>query len=162
MRRSRVASLSVTVAFLALAACSSSHSASPVTTTIAAAPPGSSSTLPPNTVPPNTVPPNTVAPTTALVGADVRIISLSGPPGAVLCNAPTQVELHWVTQHAKTVTLQINGGPVFSSYPGGKSDELVPLACDGNAQTYLLTAHASNGKTISKSLTVHERESSPS
>jgi hypothetical protein len=157
MRRSRVASLSVTVAFLALAACSSSHSASPVTTTIAAAPPGSSSTLPPNTLPPNTV-----APTTAPVGADVRIISLSGPPGAVLCNAPTQVELHWVTQHAKTVTLQINGGPVFSSYPGGKSDELVPLACDGNAQTYLLTAHAPNGKTISKSLTVHERESSPS
>jgi hypothetical protein len=153
MRRSRVASLSATVAFLALAACSSSHSASPITTTTtAAAPPSSSSTLPPTTL----------APTTGPVAADVRIISLSGPPAAVLCNAPTQVELHWVTQHAKTVTLQINGGPVFSSYPDGKSDELVPLACDGTAQTYLLTAHAPNGTTVSKSLTVEEHESTPS
>jgi hypothetical protein len=92
----------------------------------------------------------------------VRIISLSGPAAPVLCNAPTQVELHWVTQHAKTVTLQINGGPVFSSYPDGKSDELVPLACDGTTQTYLLTAHAVSGKTVSKSLTVGERESNPS
>jgi hypothetical protein len=107
------------------------------------------------------VAPNTL-PTTAPVAGDVRIISLSGPTAPVLCDAPTQVELHWVTQHAKAVTLQINGGPVFASYPGGKSDELVPLACDGNPQTYLLTAHAVNGKTARKSLTVAERESSPS
>ncbi|MGO9875995.1 MAG: hypothetical protein ACLPVY_19635 [Acidimicrobiia bacterium] len=60
------------------------------------------------------------------------------------------------------MTLQINGGPVFASYPNGTRDELVPLACDGNPQTYVITARGRNGETVTKSLTITERESNAS
>jgi len=101
-------------------------------------------------------------PTTATTVSGVRIVSLTGPASPPVCNAPTQVELHWTAQHATTVTLQINGGPVFASYAGGTRDELVPLACDGNPQTYLLTAHAPNGRTATKSVTIDTRQLSAS
>jgi hypothetical protein len=80
----------------------------------------------------------------------------------VVCNAPTQVELRWVTRHAKTVTLQIDGGPVFASYPDGTRDELVPLGCDGRPQIYALTARAPNGTVVTKLLTVSERQANAS
>jgi len=80
----------------------------------------------------------------------------------VVCNAPTQVELHWVTRHAKTVTLSINGGPVFASYADGARDELVPLACDGTPQTYALTARGGDGQVVTKSLTIGERQANAS
>jgi len=60
------------------------------------------------------------------------------------------------------VTLSINGGPVFASYPNGARDELVPLACNGNPQTYAITARARDGETVTKSLTIIERESNAS
>ncbi len=92
----------------------------------------------------------------------VRIVSLTGPSPSPTCNAPTQVELRWESKDAETVTLRINGGPVFASYPNGKHNELVPLACDGKSQTYLLTAHAANGDTATKSVTVNARRLSAS
>ncbi len=146
MRPSRVALLSATIAALAFAGCSSSHSAHPIspTTSIAGAPTASTTT------------------SSAAVATNVEILSLTGPTKPVVCNAPTQVELNWATRGAKSVTLQINGGPVFASYPNGVGDELVPLACDGNPQTYHLTAHAANGATVGKSLTITEREASAS
>jgi hypothetical protein len=64
-----------------------------------------------------------------------------------------------VTQHASLVTLQINGGPVFAKYSNGRRDVLAPLACDGNPQTYLITAHGAGGKNATKSLVLKERES---
>jgi hypothetical protein len=53
--------------------------------------------------------------------------------------------------------LRINGGDVFASYPGGTSDKLVPLTCDGRTQTYELTARAADGSTATKTLTIEER-----
>jgi len=141
MRPPRVALLSATVAIVGLSACSASHPASPHTASTSVA--SDSSTGSVSTIP---------------VASDVQIVSLRGPTAAVVCNAPTQVELHWVTRHAKTVTLQINGGPVFASYPNGMRDELVPLTCDGNPQTYALTARAPGGTVVTKSLTIAERQ----
>ena len=74
------------------------------------------------------------------------------------CNAPTSVELEWTTQGAASVTLRIDGGPVFAHYSDGAHSELAPLTCDGNPQTYLLTARAANGTTASKTITLAERE----
>jgi len=144
MRPSRLALLSATVAVVGFGACSASHPASPETTSTSAVA-GSSSA--------GSVPASAVA-------SDVQIVSLAGPAAPVVCNAPTQVELHWVIRHAKTVTLHINGGPVFASYPDGTRDELVPLACDGGRQTYALTARAANGTVVTKSLTIGERQAS--
>jgi hypothetical protein len=141
MRPSRLALLSAIVAVVGLGACSAIHHAGITTSSSASG--GSSTTG--------------SAPASA-VASDVRIVSLAGPAGPVVCNAPTQVELHWVTRHAKTVALHINGGPVFASYPGGTRDELVPLACDGVRQTYALTARAANGTAVTKSLTISERQ----
>jgi hypothetical protein len=138
MRRSRVSILSAAVAILALASCSSG------TTNLGG---------------PVRPVPTTQAPKTS---SGVQIVSLTGPPSPPQCNAPTQVELHWVTRGATTVTLQINGGPVFARYSNGKHDELVPLACDGNPQTYLITARAGNGRTATKSVTVNVRKLSAS
>jgi len=140
MRRSRLAVVAAIVASVALGACSSSHNASP-----------------PTTQPPTTTTSPSFGPASA-----ARIDSLTGPPTPPVCNAPTQVELHWSTHGAKTVSLRINGGPVFATYPNGKSDELVPLACTGSAQTYLLTARDANGRATTKSLTVSEHEVSAS
>jgi hypothetical protein len=57
------------------------------------------------------------------------------------------------------VTLRIDGGPVFAKYSNGPHDVLAPLACDGNPQTYLITAHGVNGNNATKSLVLKERES---
>jgi hypothetical protein len=89
--------------------------------------------------------------------ASARIVSLAGPPSPVECNAPTSVELHWETKNAASVTLTINGGGVFATYPDGTHDELVPLTCDGNPQHYTFTAHDRNGATVKKTLTLTER-----
>jgi len=140
MRRSGLALCVAIAALMAFAACSgSAHETSPTPSTTSPSSPSSPTTV------------------TAGGSSGVRILALTGPAPAPTCNAPTQVELHWETQGAKTVTLQINGGSVFASYPNGKHDELVPLACDGNPQTYLLTARAANGDTATKSVTVDAR-----
>jgi len=141
MRRSRLAVFAAILATAALSACSSGHNASP---------------------PATCTPATTAAPTSAAPASTARIDSLTGPPTTPVCNAPTQVELHWSTHGAKTVSLRINGGPVFATYPNGKADELVPLACDGNPQTYLLTARDANGKATTKSLTISPRQLSAS
>jgi hypothetical protein len=82
---------------------------------------------------------------------------LTGPPLPVQCNAPTSVELHWTVRDAATVTLRIDAEPVFATYGGGSNDKLVPLACDGNAHRYTLTARAADGRTAKRSLTITER-----
>jgi hypothetical protein len=53
--------------------------------------------------------------------------------------------------------LRINGGDVFATYPGGRGDHLVPLSCDGRAQTYELTVHGADGSTSTKTLTLEVR-----
>jgi hypothetical protein len=53
--------------------------------------------------------------------------------------------------------LRINGGDVFAAYPGGRGDHLVPLSCDGRAQTYELTVHGADGSTSTKTLTLEVR-----
>ena len=134
MRRSGVALCVAIAALPAFAACSSSTQKTAST-------------------------PGTASPSTVSGGGSsgVRILSLTGPSPAPTCNAPTQIELHWETQGAQTVTLRINGGPVFARYPDGKHDELMPLACDGNPQTYMLTARAASGDIATKSLRVDAR-----
>ena len=82
---------------------------------------------------------------------------LTGPASPVTCSAPTQAQLHWTTRGATKVELRIDGGPVFSTYPDGKREPLVPLACDGKTHTYELTARAANGETATKSLAIAER-----
>ncbi len=86
-----------------------------------------------------------------------KILALTGPASPVTCSSPTQVQLHWTTQGAAKVELRIDGGPVFSTYPGGKREPLVPLACDGNTHTYQLTARAGNGAIATESLAIGER-----
>lgn len=86
-----------------------------------------------------------------------HIIRLSGPALPVQCNAPTSVELHWETRDADSVTLRIDAEPIFATYGGGSNDKLVPLACDGNAHRYTLTARAADGRTATRSLTLTER-----
>jgi hypothetical protein len=86
-----------------------------------------------------------------------RIVSLTGPPTPVQCNAPTQVELHWETSGANRVELRINSGAVFATYADGPHDELVPLACEGTPQTYQFTARAADGQTATRTLTLTER-----
>jgi hypothetical protein len=147
MRPSRVVRWWATVAIVGLTACSASQPARPDTTSTSAAADGST-TRPVST--------------TTSVRSGVQIVSLTGPSPPVVCNAPTQVELQWVTRNATSVTLQIDGGPVIASYPNGARDELVPLACDGLPQTYLLTARAPNAKVITKSLTIAERQANAS
>lgn len=48
---------------------------------------------------------------------------------------------------------------MFAKYSNGPHDVLAPLACDGNPQTYLITAHGVNGNNATKSLVLKERES---
>jgi hypothetical protein len=149
MRRSRVARWSVTAAIVAFAACSTNHAANPAATTTTA-----TSAAPPSST--------RLAASKSPAVSNVQIVSLAGPTPPLVCNAPTQVELRWTTRHARSVTLRINGGPVFASYPNGRRDELVPLACDGNPQTYVIAARAPDGNTVTKSLTITERESNAS
>ena len=113
-----------------LTACGSSHDAGPANATTSPPSAGSSS---------------------------ARIVSLTGPPSPVECNAPTSVELRWETKNAASVTLTINGGGVFATYPDGPHDELVPLACDGDSQHYTFTARDKNRATVTKTLTLAER-----
>ena len=54
--------------------------------------------------------------------------------------------------------LRIDGGPVFSTYPGGSREPLVPLTCDGDPHTYELVAHAPDGGTATKTIELAERE----
>jgi hypothetical protein len=85
-------------------------------------------------------------------------VSLTGPPLPVQCNAPTSVALHWETRGATTVTLRIDAGPIFATYADGGADKLVPLACDGKAHRYLLSARAADGATSERTLTITERK----
>jgi hypothetical protein len=84
-------------------------------------------------------------------------MSLTGPPVPVQCNAPTSVELRWETRGAATVTLRIDGGPVFATYGDGANDKLVPLACDGRPHSYTLTARGADGRITTKTLRLTER-----
>jgi hypothetical protein len=104
-------------------------------------------------------PTTSAPPTTSTVSAlgRPRIISLTGPRLPVECNAPTSVALHWETRGAATVTLRIDAEPVFATYADGGNDKLVPLACDGKAHRYTLTARAADGKTSARTLTITER-----
>jgi hypothetical protein len=140
MPRTRVVVIASIAAVAALAGCSSSKSSPSVTTT---APPASSTST-------SAGPP----PTTA---TGVRIVTFTGPRPPVTCNAPTSVEIDFETEHATSVTLSINGGGVFATYTDGAHDELVPLTCAGALQKYVLSAHGSNGVTVSKTLTVEPR-----
>jgi hypothetical protein len=54
------------------------------------------------------------------------------------------------------VTLRIDAGPVFATYPDGPNDKLVPLTCDGNAHRYTLTARTADGRTANRTLTITE------
>jgi hypothetical protein len=85
-----------------------------------------------------------------------RVIRLTGPATPVQCNAPTSVELQWETRGARTVTLRIDAEPVFATYGDGANDKLVPLACDGKAHRYTLTARAGDGRTANRTLTITE------
>jgi len=69
------------------------------------------------------------------------------------------VELRWETRGATTVTLHIDGGPVFATYGDGRNDELLPLACDGKPHSYTLTARAAGGQLTTRTLRLTERAS---
>jgi hypothetical protein len=161
MPRTRLASVAVPAALVVLAACSSSAKQSTPPTT-ASTLPNSTSTIAgtvPTTLAPTTVAPQTTEPSAPTEPArSAQILAFTGPPSPVLCNAPTQVQLHWKTRLASKVGLSIDGGAVFSTYPGGARDPLVPLTCDGNKHTYTLIAHATNGSITTKSLVLAERE----
>jgi hypothetical protein len=48
---------------------------------------------------------------------------------------------------------------VFATYTNGRHSPLVPLACDGTAQTYELTARAADGQQVRRTLRLTERAS---
>ena len=151
MRTPRLAPTATTAAILSLlltvTGCSSGHDSNPVAGTSRVTTSTEAGTT-------------TSTRSTATSGSSVRIVSMTGPRSPVQCNAPTSFDLHFETQHAASVTLRINGGPVFATYTGtGVDTEEVPLACDGSSQTYLLTARAANGETATKSLTLETRVS---
>ena len=145
-----------------LAACSSSGSGSgksspPSSSTSTSA--RTSTTVKTTTSSSTTVPASassTSPPVSALSGP--RFVSFTGPPTPVQCNAPTSVRLQWDVLNAQSVDLQINGDAVFATYSNGKHTELEPLACDGTAQVYKLTAHGTSGQTATKTLTLPERK----
>jgi hypothetical protein len=140
MRRRRLVPLAAMLT-LALVACSSSGSSkgtSPTETSSTVAAPSTTGKLPDLDPAP-------------------EIRSFTGPRSPVDCTAPTSVELHWETPVTATVELRIDGGDVFATYPGGRGDHLVPLACDGLTQTYELTVHGADGSTATKTLTLEER-----
>ena len=107
---------------------------------------------------PSTVKPTSMPGTTTSVSAlgGPRIVALTGPAVPVPCYAPTSIPLRWESRGAQTVTLRIDGEPIFATYRDGAHDELVPLACDGNAHRYTITAHAADGRTATKSLKITE------
>jgi len=98
MSRARLVPVAVLAGAVVLTACSSSAKQSAPASTTA--------------VPSTTLTPSTSTPSTPELSA-VQIVSLTGPPSPVTCNAPTQVQLHWVTRGASKVELRIDGGPVF-------------------------------------------------
>jgi len=49
------------------------------------------------------------------------------------------IQLTWTSTGATSVALSIDG-KLFAAFGGGPQDHLEPLACDGKAHTYLLTA----------------------
>jgi hypothetical protein len=55
------------------------------------------------------------------------------------------------------VSLRIDAQPIFATYANGSNNQLVPLACDGKAHTYTITAQA-DGRTATKSLTITEHK----
>ena len=132
-------------ALLVLGACSSSGSSQATPTNNTTSPTGAS--------------PSTTGPLPDLDPAPL-IDAFRGPPSPVPCSAPTSIELHWETPVTATVELRIDGGDVIATYPGGRGDHLVSLACDGRAQTYELTVHGADGTTASKKLTIQERRPS--
>ena len=138
-----------------LASCSSGHkgASSSTSTTSAAA---TTSTLAPTTTSTTVVVSTSSATTTTTIAATagVRIVRFDGPTTAQQCNAPTMVQLSWLTAGAARVDLHIDGGPVFATYPNGAQSPLVYLACDGKSHTYTLVA-SSGGTRVSRSVTVH-------
>jgi hypothetical protein len=48
---------------------------------------------------------------------------------------------------------------VFATYTSGRLSPLVPLECDGTAQTYQLSARAADGQTVTRTLRLTERAS---
>jgi hypothetical protein len=159
VRRLRLASLSILLVVLAgtvlLSACSSDDDSSrpaptSSTTSTSATTTTSSTTTTPSTT---TVPP---PPPTTAPAPGPRIVSFTGPPLPVECNAPTSIELHWQTIGATTVTMRIDGGPVFATYADGTNDKLLPLACDGKPHTYTLTARDAAGRTATGKVVITE------
>jgi len=149
-------------AVVVLGACSSSsHPKRPARASTTTATATSTTSVATSTSAPTTTRPSSVPGTTSTVSAlaGPRIVSLTGPPTPVPCNAPTDVQLTWEVRGATVVTLRINGGAVFATYPNGRHTPLVPLACDGAAQTYQLTARAANGQSATRTLRLTERKS---
>jgi hypothetical protein len=85
-------------------------------------------------------------------------VRFSGPTTVQQCNAPTSVQLSWLTQNATRVQLSIDNGGVFATYPNGAQSPLVYLACDGKAHTYTLTA-SGGGTRASRTVTVRTQQS---
>jgi len=152
--RQLLTALTILLAVVVVSACSSNDDSdrpAPSTTTSRS----TTTTAPVSTTSgPTTVPPSSSTPTTSTVSGltGPRIDSLTGPRSPVECNAPTSVELHWMTRNATSVTLRINGGDVFATYSNGAHDELVPLECDGTTQTYAFTAHGADSQSMTKTL----------
>ena len=160
MRPLRFAAILAISAVLGLTACSSSsHKGTPAssTTTATSAPTTTSASA--SSTSTSSAPTSAPTTTTAVTTPNgPRFASLSGPPQPVNCYAPTSVQVRWNTRNTAQVTLSIDGGPLFATYPGGVQNQMLPLACDGSTQRYTFTAHATDGRTATKTLTLTERQ----
>jgi hypothetical protein len=144
------------LAVVLLAACSSgtkkvtpppptTTSTAPTTTTTVAASTSTTAATTTTTTPPR------VTTTTRANTTFARIVRFNGP-SKVLCNAPTSIELKWVTQNATKVALTIDGQP-YASFTKPTFDGMQYFACDGKPHTYTITA-TGTGPPAHASLTV--------
>ncbi len=146
----------VLVAFVVLlASCSTSHKSSTPTTSTTITPTTSGTVAPTTTTtsPATTTTESPTTTTTVASPAGPRIVHFSGPAATQHCNAPTFVQLSWLTAGATRVVLTIDGGSPLS-YPNGARSPLVYLACDGRAHTYTLTAYGAGATRATASVTV--------
>lgn len=65
----------------------------------------------------------------------------------------------WTTTHAVKTTISIDGAGIYNTY-AANADTSLPFNCS-SPHTFLLTAYGSDGKTVSRSITLQPRNVQP-
>lgn len=102
---------------------------------------------------------STTAPTTTTTAPATTTTAANTAPAVTSIEAseftcPGDLTLSWTTVNATSVEISIdNPGGVFATGPANGSME-VPAPCDGDTQTYFVTAIAANGDRLTQELVI--------